>query len=367
MIPNITIADIFAALLLIFTISISQTTEAQQLAFPDAHGFGKYSKGGRGGSVIRVTNLNNSGSGSLRAALEASGTRTVVFEVGGTINLSDNIYVEHGNLTIAGQTAPGGGILIKGGMILIQDSNVIIRYVRFRPGPSAPNDSDALSITAWTGTTVRDVIIDHCSISWGDDENFNIRAVGSGRVEDITIQNSIISESTKGALSGQRTYNKTYYKNLLAHNSDRNIRTNFPTSNTFDFELINNLIYGFKYGTVPSLGSKFAVINNKYKKSSQVSLAASQMVQGSTNGQGSPSQTHAYINGNILISGTSQNNSALNPYLKSSPYASSGIQAISASSLESELLPDVGASFPIRDAVDERIICLLYTSPSPRD
>src|SRR5690606_22611003 len=121
---------------------------SQQIAFPTAHGFGKYATGGRGGSVIKVTNLNASGAGSLKAALEANGTRTIIFEVGGTIDLGTSlIFVDNGNLTIAGQTAPGDGILIKGGMITFNASNVIMRYIRIRPGNTSPPDRDGINIT----------------------------------------------------------------------------------------------------------------------------------------------------------------------------------------------------------------------------
>lgn len=329
---------------------------AQTPAFPSAEGFGKFATGGRGGSVIKVTNLNDSGAGSLRAALEASGTRTIVFEVGGTITLSNNIYIANGNFTLAGQTAPGDGILIKGRMVQVEDSNAIIRYIRFRPGPTSGSDYDAFSIKAKDGKTVQDIIVDHCSLSWAKDENFDIRAVDTAVAKDITIQNSIISECNKGALSGPSTYNKTYYRNLFANNSERNIRTNYPDPGTFDFELINNLIYGFRWATVPSLGSKFTVLNNKYKQSSQVSIAADAAVEGETGGQGVVSETYAFISGNILATGLSEYNSELVPYLKSSPYLASGIVALDASMLEADILDNVGASFPNRDAVDIRLI-----------
>ena len=340
----------FAILLCISSVSFSQ-----QIAFPSAEGFGRFATGGRGGSVIKVTNLNDSGSGSLRAALTASGTRTIVFEVGGTINLNSAIYVDNGNFTLAGQTAPGDGILIRGSMIQIQGSNSIIRFIRFRPGPSATNTPDGLSITAWQGTVVEDVIVDHCSISWADDENFDVRAVGSGVVRDITLQNSIVSENNYGALAGEGTYNKTYYKNLFAHNRERNIRTNYPSSGTFDFEMINNVIYGFRWATSPSLGSKFTVLNNHYRKSSQVQVYGA-MVDGSTSGQGTPSQTHAYIDGNIKVSGTQEYSDLLAPYIKANPYNSSGINPMSANLVADDILSHVGCSFPSRDSVDDRLI-----------
>ncbi|WP_298899301.1 T9SS type A sorting domain-containing protein [uncultured Psychroserpens sp.] len=335
---------------------LSFNSFAQTKAFPTAEGFGKYASGGRGGAVIKVTNLNNTGPGSLRNALLASGPRTIVFEVGGTINLTSNIYVTNGNFTLAGQTAPGDGILIRGGMVEIEASNAIIRYIRFRPGPSAPNGADALNITAWSGQHHEDLIIDHCSLSWASDENFDIRALPNGSVTNVTIQNSIMAECGYGSLAAERTTNLTYYRNLYAHNSERNTRKGYPLPNTFDFELINNLIYGFRYATVPSMGAKFTVLNNKYKKSSQTTINGGAVVEGTTAGAGQTSQTYAYISGNILAQGTSLNNSALSSYLQSTPYASSGIQAIPADQLESELLNNVGASFPTRDDVDTRLI-----------
>ena len=140
----------FYFLLSLFLLSCTNYSFSQ-LAFPTAEGFGKNATGGRGGQVIIVTNLNDSGSGSLRAALDATVPRTIVFEVGGTINLNSNIYVSNGDLTLAGQTAPGDGILIKGGMVQFEESNVIVRYIKFRPGPTAPSGYDAVSITAWAG------------------------------------------------------------------------------------------------------------------------------------------------------------------------------------------------------------------------
>src|SRR5690606_16312399 len=141
-------------------------------AFPGAEGFGKDATGGRGGRVIQVTNLNASGSGSLRAALEASGTRTVVFRVGGTIDLGNvRVYIENPNLTIAGETAPGDGILIRNGTLAISANNVIVRHLRIRG--SAPGD-DCMVIKSFNSSPVENVIIDHSSLSWGEDENLAV-------------------------------------------------------------------------------------------------------------------------------------------------------------------------------------------------
>ena len=342
-------------LLWLILLLISSSSFSQTLAFPSAEGFGKNATGGRGGQVIKVTNLNDSGTGSFRAALDASGTRTVVFEVGGIINLNSNIYVDNGNLTIAGQTAPGDGILIRGGMVQFEESNVIVRYIKFRPGPTAPNGYDAVSITAWSGQVVENVVFDHCSFSWGDDENFDIRGVNSGIVRNITLQNSIISENTYGLLASG-CYNISIYRNLFALNSERNIRSNYPESGELDFEMINNLVYGFRAATKPSLGVQFSVLNNHYKLSSQVNPINDAVVDASSSGGGNASQTHAYISGNIKPNSMSVNDNDLNPYLETTNFASSGIVPISASELENALLDNVGASYPTRDAVDSRII-----------
>ncbi|MDB2471275.1 T9SS type A sorting domain-containing protein [Flavobacteriaceae bacterium] len=345
----------FYFLLSLFLLSCTNYSFSQ-LAFPTAEGFGKNATGGRGGQVIIVTNLNDSGSGSLRAALDATVPRTIVFEVGGTINLNSNIYVSNGDLTLAGQTAPGDGILIKGGMVQFEESNVIVRYIKFRPGPTAPSGYDAVSITAWAGNTVEDIIFDHCSFSWGGDENFNIRGVNGGVVKNITLQNSIVSESTYGFLAGNGCFNISIYKNLFALNSERNIRSNYPVSNELDFEMINNVVYGFRVATKPSLGVQFSVLNNHYKLSSQVNPINNAVVDASSSGGGNTSQTHAYISGNIKPISMTVNDSALNPYLETTAYESSGIIPIPASELVNELINNVGASLPTRDAVDIRII-----------
>ncbi|MGK0446275.1 MAG: hypothetical protein ACJA2M_000043, partial [Polaribacter sp.] len=343
-------------ILLTLLFCLSNISFAQTTAFPDAEGFGRYASGGRGGTLIKVTNLNDSGPGSFRQAAQyASGARTIVFEVGGTIILNSVLSIKNGNVTIAGQTAPGDGILIKGSMVIIEASNVIMRHIRFRPGNSQPNTPDGLNITAWGTDIVEDIIIDHCSISWANDENFDVRSATQGIVRNITLQNSIIAESGYGASAAKNTFNKTYYKNLFIHNRERNIAYGFPTDGTFDSEMINNLIYGFRWASSPSMGSKFTILNNHYRKSSQVPIIGT-AVDGTFAGQGTPSETYAYIAGNITPAEMSEYNSNLIPYIKTTPYLSSGIIAINANQVANDILPHVGASLPNRDAVDVRLI-----------
>src|SRR3990167_7447240 len=185
------------------------------LAFPGAEGHGALSTGGRGGDVIMVTNLNNAGAGSFRAALTASGARTVVFNISGTITLESSVTISNSNITIAGQTAPGEGITLRrpenegGGVIHIDNgvSDVIIRYIRIRSGNGTAAVGDNIRI----GHSER-VIIDHVSLSWSNDENLGVNCLAAEcYIKDMTVQNSIISEalmphSTATLISGKWDY-----------------------------------------------------------------------------------------------------------------------------------------------------------------
>lgn len=335
-------------------------------AFPSAVGFGKNTTGGRGGYVVHVTNLNDSGAGSLRAALAMTGARTIVFDVGGTINAKSYLAINsvNGNVTIAGETAPGGGILIKNGELRISASNVIVRYLRIRHGNTTTgSNEDGINVSAYSGYKLQNLIVDHCSVSWARDENVAFVGGFSGStISNCTVQNSLIAESGYGALSYKNVSNVTYYRNLFAHNTERNVRANYATGNSFEFEMINNIAYGYKAGTNPTLGLKFSVINNKYKASSGVSVSDSNSVQGQPISAGEAaagvvaSTTHAHIQGNIKIPGQGEYSSNLAPYLKSAPYANSGITPLAAAALEADMLGSVGASLPARDAVDTRLI-----------
>lgn len=226
------------------------------LAFPGAEGFGANSVGGRGGRAIEVTNLNDSGSGSLRAAIEAEGRRIVVFRTGGTIELRSSLVITNPFITIAGQTAPGGGVTLKNhpsdkdGALVIKTHDVIVRYIRSRPGPSTKKDSDLDAIQI-LGDDARNVIIDHCSFSWATDEVVNTWY----RPQDITIQWSIISEGlncstheegchSKGMLLGSDgSRNISVHHNLFAHNVERDPL--IKTSGLVD--VVNNVMYNPKW------------------------------------------------------------------------------------------------------------------------
>jgi pectate lyase len=210
---------------------LAVNSHAQQLAFPGAEGYGKYATGGRGGVVYEVTNLNSSGAGSLGAALSASGARTVIFKVSGTID--GDFDIDNGNITIAGQTAPGDGIAIKGKLSFGNASNVIVRYIRVR----GEVNGDAIG-----GRYNDNIIIDHVSTSWSSDEVMSIYH-GS----NITFQWCMITEACGGshAFGGIWGNNySTYHHNLFAHNIDRNPRI---ASGAGYNDFRNNVIYNWKY------------------------------------------------------------------------------------------------------------------------
>lgn len=245
---------------------------AQQLAFPTAEGYGKYSKGGRGGVVYEVTNLNDSGEGSLRAAAEASGPRTVVFRVSGTIVLESPLSIKNPYITIAGQTAPGDGICLRKYPLNIGADHVIIRYLRVRMGDESGDDYDAVS-----ARYSKYIILDHLSASWSVDETLSVY-----HCDSITVQWCIVSESMShsnhvkgshgfGGIWG--SHYGSYHHNLLAHHSSRNPRMASGSGNT-DYR--NNVVYNWGYqslygGEEQQVGnekfhfSNFNIVANYYK------------------------------------------------------------------------------------------------------
>jgi fructan beta-fructosidase len=232
-------------------------------AFPTAEGFGKYTIGGRGGRVIEVTNLNDSGPGSFREACEAEGPRTVVFRVSGTIPLESELEIKNPYITIAGQTAPGDGICIKNYQVEFETDHVIMRFLRFRPGDEAGKEQDAF------GGQGDHVIIDHCSVSWGVDETLSIN-----KASNLTVQWCMVTESLTNSIhkKGAHGYGGlwggpggSFHHNILAHHTSRNPRASGNRdSGLLDFR--NNVIYNWGFNS--AYGGELWPrnwINNYYK------------------------------------------------------------------------------------------------------
>lgn len=356
-------------------------------AFPGAEGFGRMAKGGRGGRVIKVTNLHDAGKGSFRAAIEATGPRTVIFEVSGTIVLKSGLLVKNSFITIAGQTAPGQGIQLRvvptanfaAFTVGTEDNSttdVIVRYLKVRPGPGRQDTVNGDGIQILGGERI---IIDHCSIAWATDEVFSAWY----GPKNVTLQNSIIAEGlyesvhkkgihSMGSLIGNDARRFSIHRNLMISNSQRN-----PLINAKDglFEVTNNVIYNWRYfGAVfSSQGSRdekiqVNLINNYFKPGPGTRLNRYEIQMGK------PNVSRLYLKGNLSPrrmdgeedewSGVGLNSS----FEKAAPregYQSSiafetpltsGGTILSARQTYDSVLKDVGASFPFRDAVDRRLV-----------
>lgn len=217
---------------------------------PGAVGFGMDTPAGRGGEIIKVTNLQDTGAGSLRACVEAPGARICVFEVSGTIRLDQNLKVTQPNLTIAGQTAPAPGIMLRGAALQIMASDVLVQHIAVRAGDSADGPAysvrDALKIIG-KDELIQNIVIDHSSFSWGLDENVEV----FNTWDNVTISNTIIAEPLRDSvdpsgphglgvliIADRENSSISLIGNLLAHQHGRN-----PRSAASEFVLVNNVIY----------------------------------------------------------------------------------------------------------------------------
>ncbi|ODT57447.1 MAG: polysaccharide lyase [Paludibacter sp. 47-17] len=247
--------------------------QAKIPAFPGAEGGGKYSFGGRGGKVIVVTSLDDRGPGTLREACETGGARIVVFNVAGNIRLKTPIIVNAPYITIAGQTAPGDGVVVSGESFWVNTHDVVIRHMRFRRGATDVTRRD----DAFGGNPVGNIMIDHCSTSWGLDENISFYRhmfdPGDGSKEkklptvNVTIQNTISSQtldtynhSFGSTLGGE---NASFMRNLWANNAGRN--PSIGWNGVFNF--VNNVIYNWVHRSVDGgdYTALYNIVNNYYK------------------------------------------------------------------------------------------------------
>jgi pectate lyase len=332
---------------------------AQVPAFPGAEGYGKYTTGGRGGTVYEVTNLNDSGPGSLRDAVSQSG-RTVVFRVSGDIELLSELVIRGDNLTIAGQTAPGDGICVRDYPTKINGNNIIVRYLRFRLGDRYGLSSDALDIN-----DQHDVIVDHCTMSWGVDECFS--AYGN---TNITVQWCIIGEGlnlkghSMGGLWGGYT---TYHHNLIHTSNTRHPKYAY----TYDEDITdsrNNVIYNWGYNSAyTSPTGRVNLVNNYYKAGPATGAGVMDRIV-----QAEPTK-RMYITGNYVAGfpditednwngGVDPLNGGL-PVKYETPFpVPNPLPEQSARDAYQEIIDHVGASYPTRDDADNRAIKNLVDS-----
>jgi hypothetical protein len=359
-------------------------------AFPGAEGGGAFTPGGRGGKVIVVTSLEDRGPGTLREACETGGARIVVFNVSGVIRLKSPINVRAPYITIAGQTAPGDGICVTGGSFLLDTHDIIIRHMRFRRGAT----DVAFRDDALGGNCMGNVIIDHCSTSWGLDETMSIYRhvydrdeTGHGQklpAVNVTIQNSIVSE-------GLDTYNHAFAATIGGHNSMfcRNLFASCISRNCSigmdeDFNFVNNVIFNWWNRSVDGGDEKSRVniINNYYKPGPVTPLdkpISHRIIKPEASRDKNKPNVFGkvYVNGNIVEGNkavTADNwNGGVQVYDKANadefkdkikvdePFKMSQVTIVSAKKAYKNVLSSVGATFPKRDAVDARVIKTVKT------
>ncbi len=274
----------WALLLSAAMLPVSAVTKEKTPAFPGAEGFGRYVTGGRGGAVYHVTSLADDGSqGTLRWALSQKGTRTVVFDVSGTIFLKSELSLTNGNVTIAGQSAPGDGICVADYPFTIKASNVIIRYMRFRLGNRevANHEGDGLG-----GMDQQNIIVDHCSVSWSIDECLSVYGC-----KNLTVQWCLVSQSLResGHSKGAHGYGgnwggsgATYHHNLMAHHDSRVPRLGPRPSTQEDerMDLRNNVFYNWGgNGCYGGEGMNVNIVNNYYKQGPYTNKRSTQIQQ----------------------------------------------------------------------------------------
>lgn len=343
---------------IILSASTASSADARAVpAFPGAEGYGAATRGGRGGKVIAVTNLNPAGSGSLQAACEAEGPRIVVFKVAGTID--GNVKIRNDFITIAGQTAPGDGITIKGSLG-IDANDVIVRYLRVR----ADGGSDALS-----GRGRKNLIIDHVSASWSRDEVMSIYHGDHATIQWCMITEACSDSHKFGGIWGNNY--STYHHNLFAHNISRNPR--FASGAGFN-DFRNNVIYNWQHQSVYGGEARqpgrdqfnfFSgnLVANYYKAGPGTREGVRSRILDPSTRDGAVDAGKWWVSGNFVAGFpevTADNWKGVakqDEYFRlSEPWPAMPIRQETAEAAYRAVLERVGCSLPARDAIDARII-----------
>lgn len=336
-------------------------------AFPGAEGAGALARGGRGGRAIFVTNLDDAGPGSLRAACEAEGARIVVFRVSGTIRLKSAIRVTAPYLTLAGQTAPGDGICIRDYPFIVTTHDVVVRYLRSRLGDVSNREEDCIDF----GHGARDSIFDHCSATWSIDECLSL----SGDDSNLTIQWCLIGESLNASKHHKGAHGfgslsrangpVSWHHNLWIHNNGRNPRLGGNYSKPPDptFDVRNNVIYDFGHTASGQTQGRLHVnyVAN-YIRPGPSSTAHKPIAVGSN------SALRFYIRDNVFegYADLTADNTRFFDRVEidgqrqvetvAEPFAMPPVQTVPAKDAVELVLATVGASRPKRDAVDTRLV-----------
>jgi pectate lyase len=374
---------LFAALATLGLCAIAANAQALPV-IPGGAGYGMETAAGRGGTVYKVTNLNASGTGSLKACIDGTTPRVCVFEVSGTIRMTSDLIIRNDFITIAGQTAPSPGIMLRGAALKITASNVLIQHIRIRVGDDvtgpAPENRDALKIEGSATKTVRNIVIDHCSLSWAIDETLSVW----GPHDNITLTNNFFTEPLNeslhpdydgvgviphgyGVLVGTSAGNSvTMVGNLFAHIVERN-----PLSRATELVFVNNLVYD--RGTMDLdlqsdgvLLTKNTVLKNHFIKGPSFSRDTSPIfIHTGTGSLTLGANSRAYQTGNLsenytrsLVTLTGGDTIPGLLDLTSYPVWNSGLTMVqtSDSGVYNRVLNNSGARPGDRDSVDKRIV-----------
>ena len=353
---------------ILLLISVAGVNARALPAFPGAEGFGAQTSGGRGGKVIPVVNLGDSGPGSLRAACEAAGPRIVIFRVAGIIDLKQSIKVTRPFLTLAGQTAPGDGVCLRGSEFEVRTHDVIVRYLRSRPGAWAGKEVDAIGV----GSGSYNVILDHCSATWSVDECLS----PSGSISNVTVQWCLIAEGLNHSVhhKGAHGYGSlvravggvSLHHNLWAHNNARNPRLgeNYHVPPYPSFDVRNNVLYNYGDMCSGMTGDRLSVnyVANYVRPGPNSNPKHGVIVFTDT------AEANYFLADNIVDGnpGATQDNGKLFDRTELNgkrlvtrevkPFAAPEIKTTSAATALADVLKDVSATRPVRDAVDQQIV-----------